>query len=184
MRNLEGLMVQQCAPTLAGLKTASLFCLPCSSEEARALVVTWNNALNSRGVEARLLRAGDRRTLFYLFRPKKLRADWARPGVAEFLRAHGYAPAFPLEHNLSRLEARVRGEAFPHEIGLFLGYPLEDVQGFIENNGENFCCCGYWKVYGNPCEAERCFASFRKCRDVYFRRYQEGRSISRLTVAV
>ena len=24
-------------------------------------------------------------------------------------------------------------ETFPHEIGLFLGYPEEDVQGFIEN---------------------------------------------------
>ena len=29
-------------------------------------------------------------------------------------------------------------EGFPHEIGLFLGYPPEDVLGFIENKGEFF----------------------------------------------
>ena len=42
--------------------------------------------------------------------------------------------------------------AFPHEIGLFLGYPFEDVMGFIENKGENYLCSGCWKVYS--CEQD------------------------------
>ena len=41
------------------------------------------------------------------------------------------------------------GDGFPHEIGLFLGYPVEDVLGFIENAGQNCKCCGCWKVYCN-----------------------------------
>lgn len=41
-------------------------------------------------------------------------------------------------------------KTFPHEIGLFLGYPVEDVKGFIENKGENCVKCGAWKVYCNP----------------------------------
>lgn len=40
-----------------------------------------------------------------------------------------------------------RFEAFPHEIGLFLSYPPEDVRGFIEHKGHESKCEGCWKVY-------------------------------------
>ena len=46
------------------------------------------------------------------------------------------------------------GGDFPHEIGLLLGYPPEDVSGFIENGGKNFLCSGYWKVYKGRQEQE------------------------------
>ena len=37
----------------------------------------------------------------------------------------------------SRLIKRLNEDAeFPHEIGLFPGYPPEDVRGFIENRAE------------------------------------------------
>ena len=76
-----------------------------------------------------------------------------------------------------------RRPCFPHEIGLFLGYPLEDVQGFIENCGKNYRLCGCWKVYGDPQAALRCFARYEKCARVYLQCYQNGHSLSRLTVA-
>lgn len=39
------------------------------------------------------------------------------------------------------------GSDFPHEVGLFLGYPVWDVKGFIEHKGQQYKLCGYWKVY-------------------------------------
>ena len=51
---------------------------------------------------------------------------------------------------------------FPHEIGLFLGYPPEDVQGFLENR---LCkCVGCWKVYGDEQAAQNGFASSANAR--------------------
>lgn len=51
---------------------------------------------------------------------------------------------------LTQLSRRLCCSAdFPHEIGVFLGYPLGDVVGFIENRGKNFTCCGCWKSYGD-----------------------------------
>lgn len=36
-----------------------------------------------------------------------------------------------------RYEAYVqKGKAFPHEIGVLLGYPAEDVKGFVVNEGK------------------------------------------------
>ena len=54
------------------------------------------------------------------------------------------------------------GGDFPHEVGLFLGYPVEDVIGFIENKGKNCLCCGCWKCYSNACAAQKAFDKFRK----------------------
>ena len=90
----------------------------------------------------------------------------------------------PEEENVARLLRRLTAcPCFPHEIGLFLGYPLEDVRGFMENCGRNYRLCGCWKVYGDPEAALRCFARYRKCARLYLQRYTEGHSLSRLTVA-
>ena len=49
-----------------------------------------------------------------------------------------------------RLECYLQKEQlFPHEIGVFLGYPPEDVKAFIKQNGKGAVLCGYWKVYSN-----------------------------------
>lgn len=90
-------------------------------------------------------------------------------------------PAQCIVHLMDRLAAR---EGFPHEIGLFLGYPPEDVRGFIENNAKCSKCVGAWKVYGDERAAKRLFAKYEKCTNVYVRQHANGNTIERLTVAV
>ena len=34
-------------------------------------------------------------------------------------------------------------------MGIFLGYPVDDVAGFINHCGNNCKACGQWKVYGD-----------------------------------
>ncbi|MFQ7119107.1 MAG: DUF3793 family protein, partial [Intestinibacter sp.] len=51
----------------------------------------------------------------------------------------------------------------PHEIGLFLGYPLCDVKGFIYNNGKNYKFSGPWKVYDNESETILYFDKCKQC---------------------
>lgn len=70
---------------------------------------------------------------------------------------------------------------FPHEIGVFLGYPLKDVVGFIQNKGKNCKCCGCWKVYSDECEARKKFARYEKCKTIYMSMFQRGKSVLQLT---
>ena len=81
-------------------------------------------------------------------------------------------------------ERLAESDRFPHEIGLFLGYPPKDVIAFIRNEGRNSKCTGCWKVYYDEKEAKQTFAKFKKCRDVYLRLWNQGRTVSQLTVAV
>ena len=66
---------------------------------------------------------------------------------------------------------------------IFLGYPLEDVRGFIRHKGRNCRCAGYWKVYGDAGVAQKMFDKFRKCTDLYLRLWEKGMNVGQLTVA-
>ena len=72
---------------------------------------------------------------------------------------------------------------YPHEIGLFLGYPLSDVIGFIENKGWNYTCCGCWKSYGDPEKAQAYFDLCRRCTSRYCELYAGGVSVLHFVVA-
>ena len=65
---------------------------------------------------------------------------------------------------MSSLTKRLQITDFPHEIGIFLGYPLDDVEGFIKNKGQNFLLNGYWKVYSNKEEKEKIFKAYKKSK--------------------
>ena len=69
-------------------------------------------------------------------------------------------------------------------MGLFLSYPPRDVLGFIENRAVNYKCAGLWKVYGDVEQAQRLFAKYRKCTDIYCELWRAGSGIGQLAVAV
>ena len=177
----DELILRQASPTLAGLKTGSLFTVPYRTEsELRADVADMNRRLAPKGVDLRVLRVR-RRALLYLSRPSYLSRDFSQAEAASLLRQYGYA-AEDSEQCLERLGERLRaGGDFPHEIGLFLGYPAEDVRGFIEEK-DAFKCVGTWKVYGDAEAAQKRFTQFEKCTAAYCRLYHSGSSIERLTV--
>jgi hypothetical protein len=88
------------------------------------------------------------------------------------------------QHCVVQLIRRLRSQPdFPHEIGLFLGYPPEDVCGFIENRACGCKCVGCWKVYGDETAARKKFDQYKKCTRIYREQWQKGRPIERLAVA-
>ena len=183
MAPLENYIVEHCAPTLACLKTGTLFCVDIAdTAELLRQIALWNSGLGDRGVSLTLLRQRGLRALVYMYRRSQLARDLAANDTASFLRGFGYTSMEPeraLEHLKERLHT---SEGFPHEIGVFLGYPLCDVLGYITNRGRNSKLTGCWQVYGDAEEAARQFARFRKCRDLYARLWREGKTVRQLTV--
>ena len=126
-----------CAPTLAGLKPASLFRYqPASGQDGTAMAVAWHALLAPRGVTVRVLKACPvtGAVLVYVYRPTQVAAILQRGDVQDFLQSEGYTPG-NAESMLAQLSQRLCCEEdFPHEIGVFLGYPLADVIGFIKTH--------------------------------------------------
>lgn len=178
-------MVRQCAPTLAGIKTGSLFTCPYENRETMlAEVRDLNRRLTAKGLWLLPLRCSPKRVLLYLYRPTLLRRDLADSRAAGLLRQAGY-PEGGCGRYLGTLVRRIReNEEFPHEIGLFLSYPPEDVQGFIDHHATDQKFTGTWKVYGDEKLARARFAAFARCTDLYCERWRAGFSLEQLAVTV
>ena len=177
--SFEEAIIRHCAATLAGHKCGSLFChAACTQEDIESA----NAIMNAKGVKVEILKTCPHGNLIYVYRPQALREYTGRADVNEFLQRCGYEGLDAAE-NLKRLKERMQADTFPHEIGIFLGYPLKDVMAFIENKGENCQLTGCWKAYTDADGAKKTFALYRKCRDVYLRCFARGIGVSRLTVA-
>lgn len=180
----EDLVVRQCAPTLAGMKTGSLFPCPCDNPAALLEQIRqFNRRLRPKGLCLLPLRYTQSFALLYLYRPAELRRDLDGQLARQLLARAGYPPARS-ERCIAALIRRLRqNKDFPHEIGLFLSYPPEDVRGFIEHRACDFKCAGLWKVYGDEEKACKMFERFKKCTEIYCALWRSGSNIEQLTVA-
>lgn len=182
-RRLETELIGNCAPTLAGLKSANLFRYRYrDADTVLAELSEVNRLLNERGVYVEALCWESNAVLVYAYRRSHLERELQGEQAREILSRYGY-PMGDLEGSLAFLKKRLKGyTCFPHEIGIFLGYPPEDVKGFIENRGKNCQYCGLWKVYGNAQERRKLFCKLQKCSEVYLRVFAEGRELTQMTV--
>lgn len=178
----DEIIVRYCSPTLAGIKTGSLFSAAFAShEECVETLRGWNALLRRKGLRAVPFGSRNGRTAVYVYRVSRLDTDFKNIAARLILTECGYDCDRP-ERCIARLARKLKsGAEYPHEIGLFLGYPPEDVSGFI-NKG--VCkLTGAWKVYGDKSRAERTFAQYKKCARIYGELFRNGRSVERLTVA-
>ena len=180
----EDYLIRNCAPTLAGIKNANLFNRPCSDRaELVSSLCRLNRRLSQKGLRVVPLRFSETKALIYLYRPRQLSADLRHTEAVRILDPLGY-DCTKSEQCLVRLARKLREQGdFPHEIGLFLGYPPGDVCGFMENKPRTCKCVGCWKVYTDEAGARQKFAQYRKCTKIYRDAWAKGIDIERLTVA-
>ncbi len=80
-----------------------------------------------------------------------------------FLKERGYVGATTLEDYLHILQEHFQ-KGCPHEIGIFLGYPLSDVIAFSSCEKKECIEVGYWKVYSNQERARKLFGLYDRSR--------------------
>ncbi|MFV0519975.1 MAG: DUF3793 family protein [Lachnospirales bacterium] len=181
---LEKYIIEFCSPTLASIKSGNLFMYKHIGEDIEKNIEEINFVLKDTGVTVALLKNKNNKSLIYVYRRKKLEKELLDFKVANFLKQNGYENT-NICYMINTLKSKlIESDLFPHEIGLFLGYPIEDVLGFIEHKGKKCKCNGCWKVYCNEQQAEILFAKYNKCKKIYKNLWEQGRSITQLTVAV
>ncbi len=180
----EEILVYQCSPTMAGIKTGNLFTAPNEDKERFTREIREiNRVLVPKGLRLVPLKYTAKYVLLYMYRIEDLKND-LNNSVARSILAEMDYPLISSDLCVAELAKRLKfNDSFPHEIGLFLGYPPEDVAGFIVNKGKGEKMTGVWKVYCNEEAAKNKFDSFKKCRGAYLKAYHCDRSIDRLIVS-
>lgn len=139
------------------------------------LVDCLDRSLQPQGLRVRVLAWRPFGAVVYVWCPRLLAGHVADSRIMHVLALLGYRTAQVLERTgqdpddqacfvlIDELRKRFASGGVPHEIGFFLGYPFEDVQGFVEHEGRDFICFGCWKVYANARRALHCFSRFKRC---------------------
>ena len=175
-------LVRNCAPTLAGIKTGSLYTYHFrTDEDIRKDIARFNRLMNKKGLRMIPVKLCESYALMYLYRPDMLNEDLKDSLAREILSRYGYSLKGS-DRCVVDLVNRLKGNSFPHEIGLFLGYPPSDVLGFIRDPHAGYADVGYWKVYSNVESARAAFRRYRKCTAEYGRMYKSGRTLEQLIV--
>lgn len=163
LKKIQMRIVLQAAPFMKGLKASALIIVP------EHLLKETSYLLNMLSVSQVCLYRNKRKTVLFLYHEEMLPKLLNKREHMEFLRRYGYGCSDKkkmLKRLASRMAAYYCGQAkFPHEIGIFLGYPLKDIQGFIEHGGKNYLLSGYWKVYDNVEQTRELFETYDKARE-------------------
>lgn len=161
--NIDRELAMQCAPLITGLKASNLLTIPWSEYESMLEVLRGSKILSF------YLGETENRGVFILYRMDKMEKLLQDEEVAAFLQERGY-DELTLNNVLTSFRMRYlayrEGKAeFPHEMGILLEYPVEDVEGFIRYGGRNYLCSGYWKVYKDRESKQELFRKFEYARE-------------------
>ncbi|GEM_PF-101983 len=164
-------LMLECSEVLAKVKPANLISIvnrkrPCG----RNLYQIWKS--DSAEVRERLnhiefleLKISENCILLLCYSKAELELHISHPGIRTLLNKTGYSREASLEELLDNLKLRIQSsDHFPHEIGLFIGYPPKDVAAFMGFINLPLTCQGPWKIYGNPLESLNLAEQYRCCR--------------------
>lgn len=184
-------LVRRAAGVIVGIKPGALFnyvphltCADACTDEVMCRKVaevldTYARELPCYGVRLVVLHSSQRKIALFAYRPELVGELLDDANARAFLSSAGYDTS-SVRGTVGSLRERMHAyydaaarqaprPAYPHEVGLLLGYPLEDVRGFISGACET--CRGPWKAYGEAHAAQERFGRLAmheaRCQAMY-----------------
>lgn len=154
------------APTIQGIKPATLVCPDAVGRDlGGALERCAPELFRTFGVEVGDFRNRRGAMLLLVYNPAHLCRMLSDGEAADLLREEGYGvPEADVYAMLARLRERCAGRRFPHEIGVFLGYPPGDVRCFMSGFGKGCRAGCAWRTYGDVEKARSMSDRFRRAK--------------------
>lgn len=155
-------LASTCAPVIKGLSVSNT--LTVKQGEFKII----ESLLVGTPLSCFLLYSG-KNEIVLIARLNKLKDHLNNKTISSYLEEFGYENC-SLEYVIEKLYIRFyefynNKQSFPHELGIILNYPLDDIKGFIQNDGKEALACKYWKVYSNVEESLKKFKEFDKAID-------------------
>ena len=174
-KQLAKKLAHQCAPLLVGIKISNIFIT--NVEDKSQVIALFEQSILSYEV----LFECKKRVVFLLYHKKRLENHLQGAKQQGIMKKLGY-DICELESVLVQVSQRYQchmsfKEQFPHELGILLGYPHEDVLAFMERDGKECLYTGYWKVYSNVKRAQSIFKAYDKAKAHVLKMVMQGVSI-------
>jgi hypothetical protein len=152
------------SPTILGVKPAELINIKFKTLEK--LHDSFKGYSELEYIEVRDFPHLNRKQLFF-YHKESLREVIAGKANQKFLIKIGYPSAFDINIYLDIIIKKLQSDTFPHEIGIFLGYPLKDVIGYMGLSPLKLVKINGWRYYGSENLSVMHYKRFVKARDVF-----------------
>lgn len=174
---MELYLLYSLAPVIAGFKPSSTINF---KSDYRELYSQWNlygkDFIEKLGLNYISLRDQENYIVVLIYKKETLKNYLLQDNNIDFLKRLGYDESKDLEQWLETLKVRYDRYHCPHEIGLFLGIPIEDVIDFMDCTDKKCLMCGYWKVYNDCYKAKKIFNDYDNSKQYVVNSILEGRS--------
>lgn len=175
--SLEKYLLFTLSPVIGGLKPSSTITLSYDKKEYSI----WSNYkkefLEILKLKEIVLRKGTKAEIILIYNEENLLNCINKKDNREFLNKLGYDLTLTLEENLDILVYRYEKYHCPHELGVFLGIPIEDVIDFMECSDKKCLMCGYWKVFNNYNNAKDIFNKYDISKNIMIKSIEENKAL-------
>lgn len=152
--------------TMVGVKPAELLNIPINEGGTKNLALEELRVyfLRDRNIKLKEIKKQNGRVQVLFYHSTSLDNTLCNKANLRFLRGLGYPEQYSVEGYVDFLVTRLKRKDFPHEIGLFLGYPFKDVLGYIGHPSLKLVKINGWKIYGNDKLSNKRYESFLQAR--------------------
>lgn len=182
---IENFLVYNSSLVIAGVKPAVTVTM---KKNNKKLYNSWKSFgqsllgnINLKFVE---LRESDNSIIVMIYDESILEKELNKKSHIEFLINLGYSYKLEINEYVNTLKSRYEKYHCPHELGLFLGIPFEDVKDFMECTTKKCLLCGYWKVYNDSSKAITIFNKYDKVKEYTIKNMLEGNSSRDLALSI
>ena len=179
--SFDQIVIHSSSPTLCNIKPGNMFFVK-NDTFSKEKFESWKDSFLKYGLMAFTTQISDNSTAILVLNIIWVRKILADVFVQAYLAEKGYhnSSAF---YFVNELFIRIKeNKGFPHEVGVILGYPVEDVIEFENHQGHDCKYCGCWKSYSDIDKAKECHCKYTECRRLCEKWYEEGFSINQIII--
>lgn len=174
------MMIHYSSPTLCGIKPGNLFSVKTACF-SRPVFKKWEREYAGLGLSVSVIEKSGITKLVLVYNRRWVQNILAESSVQTYLATKGYRTDSEVQEIIKDLTDRIKPDTlFPHEIGIILGYPVEDVIAFEKHQGQQCKYCGYWKSYSDVDKARKCQCSYKRCSGMCRKMFDAGYSVHQI----
>ena len=173
------IIIRSSSPTFCNIKAANMFFVK-NEIFSKKDFDAWKETFFSYGLMAFSAQISETSTAIIVLNVCWVRKILADVFVQAYLSEKEYHTSSAFDF-VEELFFRMKNNSgFPHEVGVILGYPVEDVIEFENHQGHDCKYCGSWKSYSDIENAKDCHCRFTECSRLCKQWYDEGYSINQI----
>lgn len=177
--SFDQLMIHYTAPSFCGIKPANLFSVSCT-QFTNGNYREWEKIFTLKGLNSAFKKLQNGRVVVLVYNSLWVSEIVSNQYVKEYLSLKGYSLQDDGSFITQLMERLYHSSCFPHEIGIVLGYPLEDVISFERFSGKQCKYCGIWKCYSDVENARFYENKLRQCSYLCSKWFDLGYSVDQI----